>query len=153
MKVLQNPDGGLRSSVVLRVIITTVLLGSGAVIYFLSLVSPLLQSLFQRYPKIFKITQLLFDLVLASTVIFVTGGKSSPFIFLYVLIIIYSSIALTKLASYVTALVSGLVYVLIVFYQIRAEVPIDPGQSIWSSVSEWGEIGLVSTYFPLTGFF
>jgi two-component system sensor histidine kinase PilS (NtrC family) len=71
---------------------------------------------------------------------------------LYVLIIIYSSIALTKLASYVTALVSGLVYVLIVFYQIRAEVPIGPGQSIWSSVSEWGEIGLVSTYFHLTGF-
>ncbi|OGE23671.1 MAG: hypothetical protein A3J42_01845 [Candidatus Dadabacteria bacterium RIFCSPHIGHO2_12_FULL_53_21] len=153
-------------------IITTVLLGSGAVIYygrgarkeafylavivaviyFLSLVSLLLQSLFQRYPKIFKITQLFFDLVLASTVIFVTGGKSSPFIFLYVLIIIYSSIALTKLASYVTALVSGLVYVLIVFYQIRAEVPIDPGRSIWSSVSEWGEIGLVSTYFHLTGF-
>ncbi len=172
MKVLQNPDGGLRSSVVLRVIITTVLLGSGAVIYygrgarkeafylavivaviyFLSLVSLLLQSLFQRYPKIFKISQLFFDLVLASTVIFVTGGKSSPFIFLYVLIIIYSSIALTKLASYVTALVSGLVYVLIVFYQIRAEVPIGPGQSIWSSVSEWGEIGLVSTYFHLTGF-
>lgn len=172
MKVLQNPDGGLRSSVVLRVIITTVLLGSGAVIYygrgarkeafylavivaviyFLSLASLLLQSLFQRYPKIFKITQLFFDLVLASTVIFVTGGKSSPFIFLYVLIIIYSSIALTKLASYVTALVSGLVYVLIVFYQIRAEVPIGPGQSIWSSLSEWGEIGLVSTYFHLTGF-
>lgn len=172
MKVLQNPDGGLRSSVVLRVIITTVLLGSGAVIYygrgarkeafylavivaviyFLSLVSLLLQSLFQRYPKIFKIAQLFFDLALASTVIFVTGGKSSPFIFLYVLIIIYSSIALTKLASYVTALVSGLVYVLIVFYQIRAEIPIEPGQSIWSSLSEWGEIGLVSTYFHLTGF-
>ncbi|MCI0481056.1 MAG: ATP-binding protein [Candidatus Dadabacteria bacterium] len=172
MKVLQNPDGGLRSSVVLRVIITTVLLGSGAVIYygrgarkeafylavivaviyFLSLVSLLLQSLFQRHPKIFKIAQLFFDLALASTVIFVTGGKSSPFIFLYVLIIIYASIALTKLASYTTALVSGLVYVLIVFYQIRAEIPIEPGQGIWSSVSEWGEIGLVSTYFHLTGF-
>lgn len=172
MKVLQNPDGGLRSSVVLRVIITTVLLGSGAVIYygrgarkeafylavvvaviyFLSLVSLLLQSLFQRHPKIFKIAQLFFDLALASTVIFVTGGKSSPFIFLYVLIIIYASIALTKLASYITALVSGLVYVLIVFYQIRAEIPMEPGQGIWSSLSEWGEIGLVSTYFHLTGF-
>jgi two-component system sensor histidine kinase PilS (NtrC family) len=172
MKVLQNPDGGLRSSVVLRVIITTVLLGSGAVIYygrgarkeafylavivaviyFLSLVSLLLQSLFQRHPKMFKIAQLFFDLALASTVIFVTGGKSSPFIFLYVLIIIYASIALTKLASYVTALVSGLVYVLIVFYQIRAEIPMEPGQGIWRSLSEWGEIGLVSTYFHLTGF-
>jgi len=172
MKVLQNPDGGLRSSVVLRVIITTVLLGSGAVIYygrgarkeafylavivaviyFLSLVSLLLQPLFQRHPRIFKVAQLFSDLALASTVIFVTGGKSSPFIFLYVLIIIYASIALTKLASYITALVSSLVYVLIVFYQIRAEIPIEPGRGIWSSLSEWGEIGLVSTYFHLTGF-
>jgi two-component system sensor histidine kinase PilS (NtrC family) len=172
MKVLQSPDGGLKSSVVLRVIITTVLLGSGAVIYygrgarkeafylavivaviyFLSLVALLLQPLFQRYPRLFKISQLVFDLALASTVIFVTGGKSSPFIFLYVLIIIYSSIVLTKVASYVTALVSGLVYVLIVFYQIRVEVPLEPGQSIWSTVSLWGEIGLVSTYFHLTGF-
>ena len=172
MKVLQNPDGGLKSSVILRVVFTTVLLGSGAVIYygrgarkeafylavivaviyFLSLIALLLQTLYQRYPKIFKITQLVFDLALASIVIFVTGGKSSPFIFLYVLIIIYSSIVLNKAASYMTALISGLVYVLIVFYQIRIETPLPEGQSILSSVSEWGEIGLVSTYFHLTGF-
>lgn len=172
MKVLQNPDGGLKSSVILRVVFTTVLLGSGAVIYygrgarkeafylavivaviyFLSLIALLFQTLYQRYPKIFKITQLVFDLALASIVIFVTGGKSSPFIFLYVLIIIYSSIVLNKAASYVTALISGLVYVLIVFYQIRIETPLPEGQSILSSVSEWGEIGLVSTYFHLTGF-
>lgn len=172
MKVLQGPDTGLKSSIVLRVIITTVLLGSGVIIYygrgarkeafylavivafiyFISLVVLLLQSLLQRYPKIFKITQLVFDLVLASIVIFVTGGKASPFIFLYVLIIIYSSIALTKVASYVTALVSGLVYVLIVFYQIRNELPLPSDQSFLSSMSQWGEIGLVSTYFHLTGF-
>ena len=172
MKVLQNPDGGLKSTVILRVVFTTVLLGSGAVIYygrgarkeafylavivaviyFLSLIALLLQSLYDRYPKVFKITQLVFDLALASIVIFVTGGKSSPFIFLYVLIIIYSSIVLNKAASYLTALVSGLVYVLIVFYQISIEMPVPDGQSILSSVSEWGEVGLVSTYFHLTGF-
>lgn len=172
MKVLQNPDGGLKSTVILRVVFTTVLLGSGAVIYygrgarkeafylavivaviyFLSLIALLLQSLYERYPKVFKITQLVFDLALASIVIFVTGGKSSPFIFLYVLIIIYSSIVLNKAASYVTALVSGIVYVLIVFYQIRIDMPLPEGQSILSSVSEWGEVGLVSTYFHLTGF-
>ena len=172
MKVLQGPDTGLKSSIVLRVIITTVLLGSGAiiyygrgarkeafylavivaVIYFISLVALLLQPVFQRYPKIFKITQLVFDLVLASIVIFVTGGKASPFIFLYVLIIIYSSIVLTKVASYVMALVSGLIYVLIVFYQLRNELPLPSGQSFLSSMSQWGEIGLVSTYFHLTGF-
>lgn len=172
MKVLQNPDGGLRNSVILRVVITTVLLGSGAmiyygrgarkeafylavivaVIYFLSLIALLLQSLFQRYPRFFKITQLVFDLALASTVIYVTGGRSSPFIFLYVLIIINSSIVLNKAASYATALVSGLVYVLIVLYQIRVEMPLPEGRNILSSVSAWGEIGLVSTYFHLTGF-
>lgn len=172
MKVLQGPETGLKSSIVLRVIFTTVLLGSGAVIYygrgarkeafyiavivaviyFTSLVALLLQPFFQRYPKIFKITQLVFDLVLASIVIFVTGGKASPFIFLYVLIIIYSSIVLTKVASYVTALVSGLIYVLIVFYQLRNELPLPSGQSFLSSMSQWGEIGLVSTYFHLTGF-
>jgi two-component system, NtrC family, sensor histidine kinase PilS len=172
MKVLQGPDTGLKSSIVLRVIFTTVLLGSGAVIYygrgarkeafylavivafiyFISLVALLLQSFYQHYPKIFKVTQLVFDIVLASIVIFVTGGKSSPFIFLYVLIIIYSSIMLTKTASYLTALVSGLIYVSIVFYQIRSEVPQPYGQTFWSTVSQWGEIGLVSTYFHLTGF-
>ncbi len=172
MKVLQSPEAGLKSSVVLRVIITTVLLGSGAVIYygrgarkeafclavivaviyFLSLVALLLQSLIQRYQGIFKITQIFFDLCLASTVIYVTGGRSSPFIFLYVLIIINASIVLTKAASYVTALLSGLIYVLIVFYQIRIEVPVLPDAGLWSSVSKWGEIGLVSTYFHLTGF-
>ena len=172
MKVLQNADGGLRSSVILRVVITTILLGSGAaiyygrgarkeafylavivaVIYFLSLIALLLQSLFQRYPRVFKITQIVFDLALASIVIYVTGGRASPFIFLYVLIIINSSIVLNKAASYATALVSGLVYVLIVLYQIRVETPLPEGQSILSSVSAWGEIGLVSTYFHLTGF-
>ncbi|MFI5322245.1 MAG: nitrogen regulation protein NR(II) [Thermodesulfobacteriota bacterium] len=172
MKVLQGPDAGLKSSIVLRVIFTTVLLGSGAVIYygrgvrkeafylavivafiyFISLVTLLLQSFYQRYPKIFKVTQLVFDIVLTSIVIYITGGKSSPFIFLYVLIIIYSSIMLTKTASYIAAFVSGLVYVLIVFYQIRSAIPQSYGQTFWSTVSQWGEIGLVSTYFHLTGF-
>ena len=172
MKVLQSNDSGLRSSVVLRVVITTILLGSGAiiyygrgarkeafylavivaVIYFLSLIALLLQTLIQRYPRTFKITQLVFDLALASIVIYVTGGRLSPFIFLYVLIIINSSIVLNKTASYATALVSGLIYVLIVLYQIRVEMPPSAESSILSSVSAWGEIGLVSTYFHLTGF-
>jgi two-component system, NtrC family, sensor histidine kinase PilS len=172
MKVLQGPDTGLKSSIVIRVIFTTVLLGSGAVIYygrgarkeafylavivafiyFISLVALLLQSFYPRYPKIFKITLLVFDIVLSSIVIFVTGGKSSPFIFLYVLIIIYSSIVLTKATSYITALVSGLIYVSIVFYQLQSEVPPPYGQTFLNTISQWGEIGLVSTYFHLTAF-
>lgn len=172
MKIMQGTDTGLKSYIVLRILITTVVLGSGAIIYFvrgarqeafyiavvvslvyfLSLLYLLLQSFFQRYPRTFKIIQIFFDMTLASAVIFVTGGKTSPFIFLYVLIIIYSSIMLTKTASYIAALVAGLVYVLIVFYQIRIGVPPETDPGFWSSISVWGELGLVSTYFHLTGF-
>ncbi len=172
MNIIQGPDNGLKNYIVLRILITTVVLGSGAVIYFgrgarqeafylavivaliyfLSLLYLLLQPLFQRYPKIYKITQIVFDMIFASSVIFITGGRTSPFIFLYVLIIIYSSIMLTKVASYITALVSGLVYLLIVFYQVRAEIPLQSAEGLWSSISVWGETGLVSTYFHLTGF-
>lgn len=172
MKILQGADSGLKSYIVLRIIITTIVLGSGAVIYygrgdrkeafylavivaliyFLSFLYLLLQPYFQRKPVKFKITQIFFDLVLASSVIFVTGGRTSPFIFLFVLIIIYSSIMLNKAASYLTALGSGLIYLLIVFYQIWLEAPHGSEQEILSPVSAWGEIGLVSTYFHLTGF-
>lgn len=172
MKVLQGPDAGLKSAIVLRVIVTTIVLGSGAVIYysrgarreafylavivaliyFLSLIYLLLQSFFYRYPRSFKITQLTLDMILASMAVYMTGGRTSPFIFLYVLIIIYSSILLNKTASYITALCSGLIYILIVFYQISTELPHVPGSGIWSSLAVWAEVGLVSTYFHLTGF-
>lgn len=172
MKILQSADSGSKNYIVLRIIITTIVLGSGAIIYygkgerkeafylavivaliyFLSLLYLLLQPYFERRPLKFKITQIFFDTLLASSVIFITGGRASPFIFLYVLIIIYSSIMLTKTASYLAALGSGIIYVLIVLYQIRLQAPTGPAESMLSSVSEWGEIGLVSTYFHLTGF-
>ena len=172
MKIVNEADNGLKNYIVLRVIITTVVLGSGAiiyfgkgarkeafylavvvsVIYFVSLIYLLLLSFSRRYPKIFKITQIVLDVSLASAVIYVTGGRTSPFIFLYVLIIIYSSIMLSKTASYVTALFSAVIYLIIAFYLIRAEVPRETAQSFWTSVSQWGESGLVSTYFHLTGF-
>ena len=73
MKVLGSPEAGLKSAVVLRVIVTTILLGSGAAIYygkgarteafylavvvaavyFLSLVYLLLTPLVSRYQFVF----------------------------------------------------------------------------------------------------
>jgi len=172
MRVLKGPEAGLKSAVVLRVIVTTILLGSGAAIYygkgarqeafylsvvvaaiyFLSLVYLLFQPIFSRYQGFFKVTQIVFDMALASVVVYVTGGRTSPFIFLYVLIIIYSSILLNKMASYITALASGIVYVLIVFMKIRIDMPPQAGHTFWDSLAVWGEVGLVSTYFHLTGF-
>jgi len=172
MRVLKGPEAGLKSAVVLRVIVSTILLGSGAAIYygkgarqeafylavvvaaiyFLSLVYLLFQPIFSRYQGFFKVTQIVFDMALASVVVYVTGGRTSPFIFLYVLIIIYSSIILNKMASYITALASGIVYVLIVFMKIRIDMPPQAGHTFWDSLAVWGEVGLVSTYFHLTGF-
>ena len=172
MRVLGSPEAGLKSAVVLRVIVTTILLGSGAAIYygkgarteafclavvvaavyFLSLVYLLLMPLVSRYQSVFKIAQIVFDMALASVVVYMTGGRTSPFIFLYVLIIIYSSITLNKTASYITALTSGIIYVLIVFTRMRLEIPPEAGRTLWDSISMWGEVGLVSTYFHLTGF-
>jgi len=171
MKLLGKLSSGLKNTIVLRVIITTILLGSGAIVYYirgarteafylvvilalvylLSLIYLLLQSVLKSYPKYFQVTQLSFDIVLASTAIYVTGGRSSPFIFLYVLIIIYASIVLSRLASYLTALASGVIYILIVYYQTRLNFP--PGGGAALSVNSiWREGGLISTYFHLTGF-
>jgi len=108
-KIIYGAPDGLKSYIVLRIIVTTLVLGSGAiiyfgkgarqeafylvaivsVIYFISLVYLLLLSFSRNYPNIFKITQIVLDIVLASGVIYVTGGRTSPFIFLYFLIIIY----------------------------------------------------------------
>jgi len=172
MKIVYGAENGLKNYIVLRIIITTLVLGSGAiiyfgkgarqeafslvaivsVIYFISLVYLLLLSFSRKYPNFFKITQIVFDVVLASAVIYATGGRTSPFIFLYVLIIIYSSIMLSKTASYITALFSAVIYLVITYYWVRAGAHPGSVESFWASVAQWGESGLVSTYFHLTGF-
>jgi hypothetical protein len=88
-------DTGLKNSIALRVIVATVLLSAGAIIYFengarneafflafimvlvylLSLVYSLLYPIFEDYPNWFVAVQVVFDLVLASAVISTTGGK------------------------------------------------------------------------------
>lgn len=170
MKLLAKLGGGLKNTIILRVIITTLLLGSGAAIYylrggrteafylvvilasvyFLSLIYLLLRPLLTDYQKQFQLLQLFFDIALSSAAIYITGGRASPFIFLYVLIIIYASIVLSRRASYLTALTSGIIYILIVYYQSRFSVPVDSVSGQPASILREG--GLVSTYFHLTGF-
>lgn len=171
MKLIGNLSQWLKNTILLRIIFATILLGSGAAVYylrgakteafylvvilacvyFLSIIYLFLQSALKSYPRFFQITQITFDIALASTAIYITGGRSSPFIFLYVLIIIYASIVLSRLASYLTALISGVVYILVVYYQSRLYVPLDAG-ALPGTSSILGEGGLVSTYFHLTGF-
>lgn len=161
-------DTGLKSSVALRVIVATVLLSAGAIIYFengdrkeafflafilvlvclLSLIYLLLYPIFENYPKWFGAVQIAFDLVLASAVISITGAKSSPFIFLYPLIIIFADIMLTRIAGYITALASGILYVLIVLYQFHLEFH----SSLRLLPILWGEKGFAYIFLNLVGF-
>ncbi len=161
-------DTGLKNSIALRVIVATVLLSAGAIIYFengarneafflafimvlvylLSLVYSLLYPIFKDSPNWFVAVQVALDLVLASAVISITGGKSSPFIFLYPLIIIFADTVLTRIAGYVTALASGILYVLIVLYQFHLEFH----SSLGLLPILWGEKGFAYTFFNLAGF-
>ncbi len=161
-------DTGLKNSIALRVIVATVLLSAGAIIYFengarneafflafimvlvylLSLVYSLLYPIFEDYPNWFVAVQVAFDLVLASAVISTTGGKSSPFIFLYPLIIIFADTVLTRIAGYLTALASGILYVFIVLYQFHLEFH----SSLRLLPILWGEKGFAYTFFNLAGF-
>lgn len=161
-------DIGLKNSVVLRAIVATVLLSAGAIIYFengarkeafflafimvliylLSLIYLLLYPIFENYPKCFGTLQVALDLVLASAVISVTGARSSPFIFLYPLIIIFADTMLTRIAGYITALASGVLYVIMVLYQFRLEFH----SSLRLLPVLWGEKGFVYIFFNLIGF-
>jgi two-component system sensor histidine kinase PilS (NtrC family) len=168
MRWIATPDIWLRSLVVIRVVVTTVLLGSGAIIYFenglrneafflvlivasvylLSLLYLLLTPFFYRHTDLFKGMQIGLDLILASAAIYITGGKSSPFIFLYGLVIIYSGMVLTRTASYIAAAASGVFYLLMELYRLSYD-----SNDLYISLSGiWGEKGVVYTYFNLSGF-
>ena len=163
---------GFGSSVTLRAILATVILGSGlvlylkygfnneafylsviiAVVYLLSLTYLLFNPLFNNYPRLFKITQITFDLILASLVVYITGGSKSPFVFLYALIIIFSSIIYSRTGSLITAAISGILYVLIIIYKFQYENSLDISGLIIKDKNFLGENHILETYFNLTGF-
>lgn len=168
MKWISGIDIGLKSFVVIRIIVTTVLLGSGAIVYFengsrneafflvlivalvyfLSLIYLLIYPLLNRNPGLFKGIQVAFDLVIASAVVYITGGKSSPFVFLYALIIIFTGMIFSSTASYIAAGVSGFLYLLIGLYNF----PTSSNQLFLSSPAIWNEKGLIYASFNLSGF-
>jgi len=171
MKMRRN-ELGLSSSIILRVVAVTVILGSGvivyygygledeafslaliiALVYFLSLVYILITPFLLSYSQLFKGAQIAIDIILASAVIYTTGGSSSPFIFLYALVIIFASIMFTRAGSYIAVLVSGLLYIFIVLYQLHVEFPSGVNRLLSSDPKVWGETGLLDTYFNLSGF-
>ncbi|MGH7908842.1 MAG: histidine kinase dimerization/phospho-acceptor domain-containing protein, partial [Thermodesulfobacteriota bacterium] len=139
MNYSSDTDKGLKIFIVLRVVVITLLVGTGAsfyfkiglrneaillvfiifIVYFLSFLYLLLYPLFQKFTNWFKGIQISFDIIIASAVIYVTGGMSSPFIFFYGLVIIFANITLTRNAGYVAAASSATLYLIIVLYQLH----------------------------------
>lgn len=162
----------IRKSVILRVVVATIILGSGAFIYFvkdarneafflsailatvyfLSLIYLLLESFLTYRNVAFKYTQMIADVVLSSLVISVTGTITSPFIFLYPLLIIFSSIFVSKSASYVVTAVICVSYLVVVFLGYMDSPAPEGLGDIFSSEQISRDDGLFVVYFHIIGF-
>ncbi len=156
----------------LRVVIATILLGAGgllylrqgeneislylvfilALVYLLTLVYAVTYQFFKKRPGVFGGIQILLDIGLGSVVIYVTGAKESPFIFLYALSIISSNIILTRAAGYGAAVLSSLVYLSIVLYSSRSLAFVEPA-GFFKSQTLWLDVGLAYAIFEVCGFF
>lgn len=162
----------IRKSVVLRIAVSTFILGSGAFIYFaknardeafyisvilasvyfLSLVYLLLESFLAEINTGFKYFQIIADVILSSILIYITGTTTSPFIFLYPLLIIFSSIFVSKSASYFITGVICISYLMAVVIGHAEITGIDGLKGFVLSDLVRGENGLFVVYFHLIGF-
>lgn len=162
----------IRKSVVLRVVVATIVLGSGAFIYFvkdsrseafylsvilatvyfLSLIYLLLESFLVHRNVLFKYVQMIADVILSSFVIYITGTITSPFIFLYPLLIIFSSIFVSKIASYIVTAFICISYLSAVIIGHMEQPGIEGIVNMTVSDLVRGEDGLFVVYFHLVGF-
>ncbi|MGQ0793858.1 MAG: two-component system sensor histidine kinase NtrB [Deltaproteobacteria bacterium] len=160
---------GFGRSLALRLAVAAILIGGGATTYwvngyrntFFSLIfvlalfyaasfSYLLLGLFfKRQVNTLNFIQIASDIVFASCVVYVTGGRSSPFVFLYALIIIFASIRFSKTTAYVSAASSGIMYFLIILYEMSLEAP---QANLALPASGLNQGGVEYTYFNLAGF-
>jgi len=163
--------GSLREFMVLRVVVATILLGAGgflylrrgenevslylvcilALVYLFTLLYAVTYPFFKKRPEVLGGVQILLDIGLESAVIYVTGGKESPFVFLYALSIISSNIILTRAAGYGAAALSSLVYLSIVLYSSRSLASAESG-GFFKSQTLWLDAGLAYALFEVCGF-
>jgi len=159
--------------VLIRLVITTLLFGSSAVIYyingrtrvalylifviavvyFLSLIYLLLKPSILKHKTFIDAIQIFFDIVLSSIVIIVTGGIGSPFIFLFALIVIYTNIIFSsRIVSYGLSFLLAIVLLLIVVSKPRIFHSDKSYEIRFQASAQIDQQSLVSTYFNLAGF-
>jgi len=163
---------GLRKIIVIRIVVVSIILISGALIYYLSgyrdssfkliavlavfyflnLLFLLFESSFNYHKLFFKYLIVFTDIVLSSLVIYFTNGVSSPFIFLYPLILIFSGMLISRVASYLSLGICVLIYLIIVIIQIKAEGDFGSISQLFSEGVFSERYDLVPSYFHLIGF-
>ncbi len=169
-ETVADPVAQLRKFLTLRVVVATLLLGAGAVLYFrhgareqaffLLAVTTIVyfhtffyHLLLRRlagWLRPLKAALLVFDMVAASAVVAETGGQSSPYIFLFAILILVGSVMFSKTVSYATAAVTWLLYLGIIAYQLHtAQAPVEVAGG---AAGPWFDVRLLYTMLTLVGF-
>lgn len=172
MSSLQQAETSIRKIIVFRIFIVTLILVFGAVVYFLgenrkeafslivilsvfylfNLLFLLFEALFNYYSNFFKYLIVISDIVLSTLIIYFTGGRSSPFIFLFPLILLFSGILISRWGSYVSLILCILLYLFIIILQFKTENSITGLNELFSSELFTEKNNLVPIYFHLIAF-
>jgi two-component system sensor histidine kinase PilS (NtrC family) len=106
---------------------------SGAIV-LLSAVYGLFYPILRRYQQLFIASQVGIDSFCISLIIIVTGGYASVFSFLYLVVVIYSSVFVLKRGALIVALLCCLQYIGLLLLELHEVIePIDYGGTIVSS--------------------
>jgi len=159
--------------VFIRILVTTVLFGTSSIIYLLndqvkivlyfiivillvylsSLLSLIVNSYSDKYRKKINIFSIVLDVFISTLVITVTGGVTSPFIFLYALILIHANILFNnRIVSYVLSVVLGLLFLTIIVTKPRIFDSDNSYDLSFQATFDIDQTSLVYTYFNLAGF-
>jgi two-component system sensor histidine kinase HydH len=99
-----------------------VLYGLAGSIVFLSAVYGVLQPFIYRYNHLFIYAQIGFDTLCITLIIFVTGGYSSIFSFLYLVVIIYASVFVFKRGSLLVAIFCSVQFAALLILELHGVI-------------------------------
>ena len=110
------------------------LYGMAGTIVFLSVVYGILLPIGYRYQLLFIYVQIGFDAFCITLIIFLTGGYSSVFSFLYLVVVIYSSVFVFKRGSLLVALLCTAQFAVLLFLEFNGTIdPFGYGGTIINS--------------------
>ncbi len=130
-----------------------------AATYILSMIYAVLSSILKNQFR-FAYIQLIIDAILIGWIIYSTGGISSPFSFMFILIIVGSAFLYTRFAPFILATLSTLIYCLLISFEYNGLINpfntfIGPQTRNYSSVLVLGVVNSVGYYLVavMSGYF